>query len=99
MAGPKEDRTGQDTDIHVLMPSMSYACGGNILTAKGRSVFSAATEWDAVSCAACREQGQERIWRASKAQQGHDPDSCHCASCRHGRVLFGDEPNDLFDLL
>lgn len=81
------------------MPTMAYACGGNILTVKGKSVFSAIREWQAVTCEACLAIGQEVIWRAAKHSQGHDPDTCPCGGCRRGRALFGDGPADLFDLL
>lgn len=96
---PKIDRSGSDADVHVLMPTMAYACGGSILTTKGRSVFSAITEWDAVTCNGCRELGQELIWRSARHSQGHDPDTCACDGCRSGRALFGDDPIDLLDLL
>lgn len=99
MALPKAERSGQDTDVHVLMPTMAYACGGSILTAKGKSVFSALTEWHAVTCQACLAIGQELIWRAAKRSQGHDTTTCTCEGCRRGRTYFGDEPTDLLDLL
>lgn len=95
----REARSGQDSDVHVLMPTMAYACDGSILTKKGKSVFSALTQWDEVTCEACRAIGQEAIWREAKRSQGHDPDTCSCEACRRGRALFGDDPTDLFDLL
>ena len=98
-AEAREARTGLDCDVHVLMPTMAYACDGSILTKKGKSVFGALTDWDEVTCEACSAIGQEVIWREAKRQQGHEPDTCPCDSCRRGRAYFGGEATDLFDLL
>lgn len=64
-------RPGDPDAVHVLMPHMGYACGGNILTKAGRSVCGP-WDWDQVTCPDCRAPGQDALLRALHRMQGHD---------------------------
>lgn len=58
--------------VHVLMPSMGYACGETILTAAGSFVMGVFhdSDWNAITCAECRATGREAIQYAIRRQQG-----------------------------
>lgn len=68
---PKERaaREGDPAAVHVLLPNMSYACGGNILTKAGTSRCGA-WKWDEITCPDCRAHGQEPLQREVYRQQG-----------------------------
>lgn len=69
---PTDDRIGPDV-THVLMPDMSYACGGSILTKRGHFTVGA-HRWDDVTCADCRVHGQDALMTESRAMQGRQAD-------------------------
>jgi hypothetical protein len=56
---------------HVLMPNMSYGCGGSILTKQGGFVVGAAGDnWPRVGCPECRAIGQDALLAEQAEQQG-----------------------------
>lgn len=72
---PADDRAGSEAATHVLMPNMAYACGGNILTKKGRfRVGANGDNWLSITCPDCLAFGQESITRESRRQQGSQAD-------------------------
>ena len=56
---------------HVLLPNMSYACGGSILTKDGGfTVGVGAGQWDDVTCPECRGYGRDYLAAVCRYQQG-----------------------------
>lgn len=64
-----DDREGDPESVHVLMPSMAYACGGSILTKRGHFTVGA-SEWSRVTCPDCRALGRDGLIEEQRAQQG-----------------------------
>lgn len=58
------------TGPHVLLPDMSYACGGNILTKAGGFMFLGADNFAAVGCGECRTIGPAELLATQRAMQG-----------------------------
>jgi hypothetical protein len=70
-----DDREGADNNVHVLMPDMSYACGGSILTKRGGfRVGVAGDNWGKVTCRTCRSFGRDALRDESRAMQGRQAD-------------------------
>lgn len=67
----RDQREGPDV-VHVLMPNMGYACGGNILTVNGTSQCGI-SDWDAITCEACRSWGPNYLVAMQMWMQGHGP--------------------------
>jgi hypothetical protein len=68
---PPDSREGGADAVHVLMPNMAYACGGNILTKRGTSRCGP-WSWDEITCPDCRALGREPLLREVARQQGHE---------------------------
>lgn len=66
-------REGDEHAVHVLLPDMSYACGGSILTKRGHFTVGA-HRWDEVTCPDCRVHGQDVLLEESRAMQGRQAD-------------------------
>lgn len=66
-----DEREGADV-VHVLLPNMSYACGGNILTKRGTSRCGT-TDWDRITCPDCLAFGHEVLTEAVCRMQGREP--------------------------
>lgn len=69
---PADERTGPDA-AHVLMPDMSYACGGSILTKRGHFQVGI-RDWAAIDCAECRQYGEDELRAEMRRQQGRQAD-------------------------
>lgn len=64
-----DTREGDSSTVHVLMPNMAYACGGNILSKAGHFTCGAA-DWDFVTCPGCRAVGRDAVSVEVGRQQG-----------------------------
>lgn len=69
---PVDDRSGPDV-THVLMPDMSYACGGSVLTKRGHFQVGI-SNWAAIDCNGCREPGESTLRLEIRAMQGRQAD-------------------------
>lgn len=69
---PTDERIGPDV-THVLMPDMSYACGGSILTKRGHFQVGI-NDWATIDCAECRHFGEQALRAEMRRQQGHQAD-------------------------
>lgn len=58
--------------VHVLMPCMSYACGGCICGCSGEpgTLTVGVTRWDDVTCPDCRSPGRPALEVEIRRQQG-----------------------------
>jgi hypothetical protein len=85
-----------DGITHVLLPNMSYACGGNILTKVGASRCGPGG-WSLITCPDCRAFGQDYLAAVVRWMQGHGPhpDEIQAPAPEHHAVLVGDQL-DLF---
>lgn len=57
------------TTVHILMPCMTYVCGGSILDTPGRFQVGI-NDWDAITCPGCRAPGADSIVADTRRQQG-----------------------------
>jgi hypothetical protein len=72
---PVDEREGSARNTHVLLPDMSYACGGSILTKRGHfRVGVGGGNWAKVTCAECRSIGEDVLAAESRAMQGRQAD-------------------------
>lgn len=85
-------REGPDDVVHVLLPNMAYACGGNILTKNGSSVCGVGG-WTKVTCADCRAYGYDYLRAIQTWMQGHGdhPDDPQLVAPEHHTVAASEE--------
>lgn len=68
------DEREQVDGPHVLLPNMSYACGGNVLTKTGGFMFLGLTNFAEIGCPTCRTIGHDALLTEQRAQQGRQAD-------------------------